>query len=281
MLQIRTMTAADIPLGLRLKSQAGWNQIAADWQRMLAMQPDGCFVAELDGVAVATAVACIFGSVAWIAMVLVEESVRGRGIGKALMQHALEFVDDRGAVSVRLDATPLGQPLYEQLGFLPQYALTRFAGCVFDAKRSDAQIGMRLVQSSDAQPILELDYAVTGADRSRLLLRLLHEQPQRSQVAFWGEQLAGFITVRPGSNAWQIGPCIAQSDVGPILMRRACGQVVGEALLIDIPKANKPAMQWAVDAGLQRQRRLLRMCRGAMVSDDTSRLWASSGPELG
>jgi predicted N-acetyltransferase YhbS len=281
MLQIRTMTAADIPLGLRLKSQAGWNQIAADWQRMLAMQPDGCFVAELDGIAVGTSVACIFGSVAWIAMVLVEESVRGRGIGKALMQHALEFVDQSGVASVRLDATPLGQPLYERLGFLPQYALTRFAGCASEAKRSDVQLDVRLAQSADVQPILELDYAVTGADRRRLLLRLLHEQPQRSQVAFWGEQLAGFITVRPGSNAWQIGPCIAQSDVGPTLMRRACGQVVGEALLIDIPEPNKPATQWAVDAGLQRQRRLLRMCRGAMVSDDISCLWASSGPELG
>ena len=36
---IRTMRAADIPLGMRLKQLAGWNQTEADWRRNLALQP--------------------------------------------------------------------------------------------------------------------------------------------------------------------------------------------------------------------------------------------------
>ena len=79
MIRIRQMTAADLGLGMRLKSQAGWNQTEADWRRFLEMQPDGCFVAEFDGVSVGTAVGCVFGSVAWIAMVLVDAEFRGRG----------------------------------------------------------------------------------------------------------------------------------------------------------------------------------------------------------
>lgn len=124
MLRIRPMTADDLPLGMRLKSQAGWNQTQTDWRRFLAMQPEGCLVAELDGVAVGTAVVTAFESVAWISMVLVEQSVRGRGIGKALMSQALELAAELGCTSIRLDATPLGQPLYESLGFVPQYELT-------------------------------------------------------------------------------------------------------------------------------------------------------------
>src|SRR5439155_19059347 len=53
---------------------------------------------------------------------------RGRGIGKALVHHALDFLDRQGVQSVRLDATPLGQPLYEKLGFMPEYTLKRFEG---------------------------------------------------------------------------------------------------------------------------------------------------------
>src|SRR5262245_64942987 len=88
MLRIRTMTPADIPLGMRLKSQNGWNQLEADWQRLLAMEPDGCFVAEANDVGVGTACTCVFGSVAWIAMVLVDAERRKQGIGTALMEHA-------------------------------------------------------------------------------------------------------------------------------------------------------------------------------------------------
>ena len=38
---IRLMTEQDIPLGMRLKTQAGWNQALEDWRRFLAMQPEG------------------------------------------------------------------------------------------------------------------------------------------------------------------------------------------------------------------------------------------------
>src|SRR5437764_6600293 len=96
MLHIRVMSAADIPFGMRLKQQAGWNQLEADWRRYLDLQPDGCFVAELDGQPVGTAATSLFGSVAWIALVLVDNAVRGRGIGTALMERALAFLDQRG-----------------------------------------------------------------------------------------------------------------------------------------------------------------------------------------
>ena len=125
---IRPLTAADLPTAMVLKTEAGWNQLEAGWRRFLSMQPDGCFVAELDGEPVGTTVTCIFGDVAWVAMVLVARRARGRGIGTAMMRHALKFLDERGVPTVRLDATPMGQPIYERLGFVPEYTLVRFEG---------------------------------------------------------------------------------------------------------------------------------------------------------
>ncbi|MBI3694939.1 MAG: GNAT family N-acetyltransferase, partial [Acidobacteria bacterium] len=46
---IRAMRLADIPAAMRLKEAAGWNQIEQDWANVLAMEPEGCWVEELDG----------------------------------------------------------------------------------------------------------------------------------------------------------------------------------------------------------------------------------------
>ena len=133
---IRTMTIADLPQGMRLTALAGWNQTPADWHRFLKLQPDGCFVAVMDGQCVGTATAFIFESVAWIAMVLVDPNYRKHGLGTALMNQALTFTGQR---TVRLDATALGQPLYAKLGFVGEYELTRYAGVLADAVRRQVQ----------------------------------------------------------------------------------------------------------------------------------------------
>jgi hypothetical protein len=42
------MTIDDVQFGLGLSRQANWNQTESDSLRFLKMQPDGCFLAELD-----------------------------------------------------------------------------------------------------------------------------------------------------------------------------------------------------------------------------------------
>ena len=57
-----------------------------------------------------------------------DQKQRSRGVGRALMEHALAFLDAADVATVRLDATPLGRPLYERLGFIEQFQLARYAG---------------------------------------------------------------------------------------------------------------------------------------------------------
>ena len=282
MLRIRLMTADDLPLGMRLKSQAGWNQTPADWRRFLAMQPVGCLVAELDGVAVGTTVVTAFESVAWISMVLVEQSIRGRGIGKALMNHALELAAELGCTSVRLDATPLGQPLYESLGFVPQYELTRYAGIAGSTSAVAISPKVPTAKPEDVAAILMIDHSATGTRRDKFLLRLFAEQPDAVRVAEVDGQILGFLTIRTGSDAIQIGPCIAETSVaGRALLTDALSRYAGSRVYWDLPSSHSAAIALSQSAGLTPQRQLTRMCRGENVNDDVAKLWASSGPELG
>src|SRR4051812_32624882 len=127
-LSIRNLTDSDVPSALALSRAAGWNQTVNDWRRMIAMQPEGAFLGVWSGAPAGTVLAIIYDRVAWIAMMLVDQKLQRRGIGATLIRHALAFLKNRGVNCVRLDATPVGQPLYELLGFRAEYVLARHAG---------------------------------------------------------------------------------------------------------------------------------------------------------
>jgi ribosomal protein S18 acetylase RimI-like enzyme len=263
---------------MRLKEHAGWNQTQADWQRYLDLQSSGCFVASLDGEPVGTLTTCIFGPVAWIAMVLVDSRYRGRGIGKALMNHALEFLDHQTVRSVRLDATALGQPLYEKLGFEVEYMLHRHEGVLLPAQEPTHVEPMRPEQLEE---VLALDRTVTQTDRRKLLVRLVSEFPDTLRVVCEAGTVAGFTAARPGARALQVGPCLATETAGRQLLNDARRRYAGRPVFLDVPTGNAAAVRWVNEAGLSVQRPLVRMCRGPVPAEQVRALWASSGPEMG
>src|SRR5262245_21248763 len=121
-IRIRSIETTDISFCLRLSTEAGWNQTEHDWRRLFELQPESSFLAEIDAIPVGTVTACLYGSVGWVAMMLVVEKWRGRGIGRALMAQVLENLESRGVKTIRLDATPMWQPLYELLEFGAEYS---------------------------------------------------------------------------------------------------------------------------------------------------------------
>lgn len=279
MIEIRPMTIDDTQLGLRLTQQAGWNQIESDWLRFINLEPEGCFVAELDGYPVGTTTTCIFSQVAWIAMVLVDVNARGKGVGTTLLKHAIEFLQRREAVkTIRLDATPAGRRIYEKLEFAPEYELARYEGIArwFGAGPATSNVTAKILLN-----IIEFDKQTTGTDRGKMLNQLFTEHPENFRVHSFGGKIGGFTSMRPGANAVQIGPCIATMNSGPVLLSDALNRCAGELVFVDIPTENIEAVKIAELSGLKIQRRFMRMCRGERVKDNIRALWASSGPEKG
>jgi len=272
------MVIEDIALGLRLSQQAGWNQTRADWRRFMHFEPEGCFVAELDGCAAGTTTTCVLGQVAWIAMVLVDIDARGQGIGTQLTRHALDYLEDRCVPTIRLDATPAGRPVYEKLGFAAEYELARYEGIASSCETPS----MVAETTPGAYPdIVEFDKKMTCTDREKMLIELFDEFPQDVRILRRHNAIEGYATMRPGAKAIQVGPCVAAIDAGPALLSDVLGRCRGKAVYVDVPAGNVEAVRFVESLGLKVQRCFTRMYRGEKVDDNMSALWASSGPEKG
>jgi len=306
MISIRKMTADDIPLGMRLKEAAGWNQTETDWRRHLKLEPEGCFVASCDDTPAATLAVTIFGGdasgvgrtrpTAWIAMVLTDPSFRRRGLANALLSHAIEFCEARGVREIRLDATEMGRPVYEKLGFAVTFDLTRWRGAARDmpqAASAVGAIGLRAMTAEDLADgeLADLDRLATGEDRRRLLAALRDDLPEAALAASTDPRelsaVLGFALARRGSRALQIGPVVARTEsLGVGLLHAALAASAGNEIVVDVPDRNGPATAIVREAGLQPERSFHRMVRRAAPCEATSdpgasALWASAGPEFG
>ena len=175
-LHLRSMQLDDIPVAMKLKTMANWNQVESDWEFLLSMNAEGNFVAIYNEKEVGTVTTLTYPQAfSWIGMVLVDPVYRGLGIGTALLQRAIHYAKAKG--TIRLDATLQGEKLYRTLGFEVERHLLRL-------ERKQTNFLPELTSKCPAvdthiiEQILKIDLAVFGANRARVLQYLLNIAPQ-------------------------------------------------------------------------------------------------------
>lgn len=270
---VRLLRRSDLPGAMRLKEAAGWNQTAADWERLMELEPEGCFGVEQEGELAATATALGYGrELAWIGMVLTAPEFRGRGLARRLMARTMEYLESRGVAVAGLDATDMGIQLYRQFGFGDECIVERW-----ERPAGAERVPEVAADPWEAEPAL--DGRAFGADRTALLTNLA-----RGEAA--GVRGGGYAMGRPGSKAAYFGPCVARSaEVAGYLLRWYLARHPGEAVYWDILTVNEEAVALAKQHGFEPARRLTRMLRalrpGAKLAADNSLVFATAGFECG
>jgi GNAT superfamily N-acetyltransferase len=281
-LSLRLLTHADLPFADSVRTLAGWNQTLDDWERFLAVAPDGCFLAEWDGAPAGTATTIVYGqALAWIGMVLVHPNFRRRGIGRALLERCIEHLRERGVRCIKLDATLAGKQVYDGLGFKDEWTLARWEHAATHWPGAESISGIQSCRDVDA--VESFDAAAFGVSRRKILEPLMSQSLRALVLETEPGRVAGYGLLRGGSSALYLGPAVAaSSDAAVRLVDALLAHAEGCKVYWDIPNQNSAAVALAAARGFTPQRTLTRMYLGGNTTPgDPQRQFAIAGPELG
>jgi hypothetical protein len=215
-------------------------------------------------------------------MVLVSEPMRGRGLGRHLLEHCLADIEASGAAA-GLDATELGHPLYLPLGFREVYSLSRWQARTGPRQPLPPPVGLsiRAANAEDLERICAYDASRTGLARGAILSHLLKRAAGLARIAQRRDgSLAGFCLARDGRVAVQLGPIVAEDEaVGLALLSQALA-ASDEPIIADIPERHAKIGGWLAEQGASAPRSFVRMLRGAARLEDGASTFALAGPEL-
>ncbi|PSC05433.1 GNAT family N-acetyltransferase [Alsobacter soli] len=239
---IGALTPGHLDEALALSRQAGWPHRREDWALVLGLSRG--FAAFEGGRLVGTALATPFGAhVATVNMVIVDEAMRGRGLGRRLMDAAMQAVAGR---EQRLVATRDGLPLYEKLGFRAVGQIVQRQGPAPLVKQLSPAVDWRLA-AADMDRIAEIDRAATGADRAALLRTLA----AAGAIAVLRDEggVGGFVGLRAFGRGQVAGPVAARSQAeARALLEAAFARCAGGFVRVDTPDSELDA--WLAAKGL-------------------------------
>ncbi|MDV7141775.1 GNAT family N-acetyltransferase [Tropicimonas sp. TH_r6] len=229
---LRRMTLDELATVLDWAADEGWNPGHDDAAAFLAADPEGFFVAEIDG-ALAAAISVInhSDSFAFLGLYLCHPEYRGRGIGMALWTHALAHAGER---CVGLDGVPAQQANYRRSGFVPASETARFEGVLAPAPSS----ALRPATEADLPWMIMRSNTANGYSMAPFLAGWLRQTENRQTLVLDDKSgHAGFATWRSCQRGVKIGPLVAKDLVAARTLMHGIAVVAqGAPLVIDVPR---------------------------------------------
>lgn len=262
MIQIKTMKHSDIEFAISLTDIEQWGHLEIDFRRLLHLDPKGCFAAWQDGNRVGIATTVSYGDYAFLGNIIVKKEKRGASIGPRLIQHAINYLDEKGIKTIELDGVFPAVAMYRYMGFRDKYRSLRL---FHEPDRSLASENT----TSCAAPIDDLisfDHEQTGIQRSGMLHRLIQEFPNHT-FCVDKERLQAYAIVRErATRTLAIGPLVAEGpNVCDILLSTILATFKNKCTTIGVPEINTSAVEILLRKGFRCGAPSMRMYRGPKI----------------
>ena len=269
-LRLRTAGEHDLRAIATLRESVGWT--AHEWALRAVLDPtDSRCLLVVDGDhAVGVGSGISYGRLGFVGNMVVAEGHRRRGIGAAILESVIEFLEDeRGCERLELFATESGRPLYASYGF----ALTD-PSAMASVPRSTA-LGVdptiEVEEARAADGLAAYDAPRFGGDRRRLLALMAADPGRPLLVARDKGAIRGYAWLR--SDGPRLGPVLADTPgVAAALLAAAFERLPGAPeLTLNVPTANVPGTRWLASVGIELEPWDGRMARGPAIPrrDDT------------
>ena len=205
---IRKMARSDFPFAIRLTDTMHWDLTEKDFTFMMALEPQGCFVALDDAKRVGITTTVHFDKIGWIGNVIVDPRYRSKGIGVRLVKEAAKYLSEKSAATIALYAYQNTVKFYEKIGFKTDYDLIRLVGQ--GQKNQENQHNIMAMTQRNLKEAINLDRLCINWNRERLLKRMFAESNDLCYTAQKDGKLVGFVMAD-----WyrqEIGPLICPTD---------------------------------------------------------------------
>jgi len=276
MVRVEHMVYDDVGFAQDLSTVEGWGFYDVDFRRLVALDPEGCFIARQEDRRVGMVCTVSYGTHAFIGCLIVLREARGRDVGLALMHAAIQHCDEKNITTIELDGVIPAVPMYRKMGFKDKYLSCRLA-----RDGQDSADAAATTRSADHDEILRFDLAKTGIERGAVLCRLLQEYPD-GVCTVHHNGIAGYGMIRQREGGfYMIGPLVADNDrTAGELMHRLLGRAKNARVAVGVPGIRPTAVAVMLDNGFYYTQPSLRMFRGERT-DYESHIYGILGPEKG
>lgn len=234
---IKQFTHDDIPVFLEFAAAEGW--ISSEWELKFLLDgfPTGCFLCRVADQPVAFVTSIKYDNSGWIGNLIVNESMRGKGIGSRLMGRAMEALRQAGAGTVWLTASAAGKPIYERLGFAEIDVIMRWKGKGFG--KYTGHIHEIFMEDS-----IVLDGLGWGEMRNSLVAAI------RERGEIFGTK-GGFLVLQDCGAFKQAGPwgCADARDAALLLDAALDRSEESSEIVLDVPERNSVAASLLASRG--------------------------------
>lgn len=224
------------------------------------IQPGGWFGAFSDGQLVGTVGAANYDVFAHVGFMVVHPERQGQGIGRTLMEFLLARLDQQGVPIITLNASKMGHPLYEKLGFADCSETITFE------RQGNPSISVNTPQISlitpyDLDELVDIDTAIFGADRRKVFTALLEAYPKRGLLQRNADgKMTGYLFALKN----RIGPWVnLQPGKSEELLQAALALPFDDSISVFVPIENQESAALLTRHGFKQIRINPHMKRGS------------------
>lgn len=266
MFHVEKMEVDDFPFAVQLANTMKWNMTMEDFEFMVKLEPQGCFVLLHDQERLGIATSISFGKAGWFGNLIVKEDVRGEGAGNLLVSHAIDYLKNKGVETIGLYAYPHLVKFYGSFGFERDIDFLVLKG---KATFLPTQEMVREANRQDVPAIIDFDCQCFGANRKRLLELILLNKNNLCYISTENSEIIGYVAAKVYGKTVEVGPLMCHADreeEARMLLKTMLSRLNGLEVFMYIPKKENSLLNTLHEAGLTEDFRVVRMFLGPAVA---------------
>lgn len=282
---IRPFKDGDIDFAYELDVMEQWNDTRKDIERMFSYEPNGCFIAEINGKPVGHVFSISYGRLGWIGLLIVKSEYRRRGIGTLLTKRAIDHLLSRKAKTIKLEAEPTIANFYRKLGFVEEYDSLRFRR-VSEKTTSMSIHCVSPLKKKEITKLAKFDAEYFGANRIKVLNGLYQDNSQLCFISYKRSRIIGYVMCRESESGYNVGPFVCTPENPQVAQKllMKCMDVMGqnEKIHVGVPSVNRAAIEILNDLDFNKYSMSIRMYLGEKLKNErVDGVFAIGGPMKG